>query len=168
MNSTYAKLAGGIATIVISITAISLTACNSTTTPLKPSSTSSPASSSASASAPAPPPPPSTPAKPADAPVLLNYSGSGTAVTPKFTSHSGNYVVSWSYSGNVDTSFGSSTPDNFIIEEDGGNDFNALGLPSDIQVSGHGSTSVTNDPGTHNFNVQANANAHWTVKVESE
>lgn len=128
---------------------------------LKPSGNTSTSTSQPSQSAPQPPPAPKTPS---DAAVLLNYTGQGTAVTPKFTSHSGNYVISWSYSGNRDQ-FGET---NFIISEDGGNDYNALSLPNDIAASGHGSTSVTNDPGTHNFNVDAGSGASWTIKVESE
>lgn len=104
------------------------------------------------------PPPPPTGA------TLLKYSNSGNQVTPEFTvPDPGDYIVKWTYSGN-DTD-GSSQGDNFIMNEDDGNDSNALGLPNAIGTSGNGSTEVTNDAGTHTFNVQATGN--WTVTVIS-
>jgi hypothetical protein len=112
----------------------------------------------------APAPAKSAPAK--SAPVsstVLNYSGSGTAQTPAFTVPGGDYNVSWSFSGNDGQGTGA---DNFILQEDGGNDFNAsTSLPNLIQASGSGNTGVTGDTGTHSFDVQADSSASWTVKV---
>jgi hypothetical protein len=97
---------------------------------------------------------------------LLNYSGQGTSETPSFTAGgSGDYTVTWTYSGNNDSSFGSSTATNFSIQEDGGNDFKSTSLPNDIAASGSGNTGVFGDAGRHTFNVQATGS--WTVKVVS-
>jgi hypothetical protein len=71
--------------------------------------------------------------------------------------------VRWTYSGNVDPSRG--IANNFIINEDGGNDSSFNG-PNDIQASGSGSTDVVNDADTHTFNVQATDS--WTIKVVSQ
>ena len=96
---------------------------------------------------------------------LLKFSGSGTEVTPSFTATgNGDYIVYWTFAGNDSSGIGG---DNFIMNEDGGRDFNALGLPNDIQASGSGSTEVTDDAGMHTFNVQADQTADWTVKVVS-
>jgi len=92
---------------------------------------------------------------------LLDYSGTGQEATPRFTvGGSGDYTVSWTFSGNTDPEFGGAS--NFIIEEDGSNDFNFDG-PDLIQASGSGSTNVSGDTGTHTFNVQASGS--WTIKV---
>lgn len=101
------------------------------------------------------------PPPPAAGTTVLDDSGSGTAVTRPFTvGGSGDYIVSWTYSGNSD----SSGPSNFIVSEDGGNDINASSsLPNDIAASGTGSTMTTGDAGTHTFNVQSEGN--WTIKV---
>jgi hypothetical protein len=72
-------------------------------------------------------------------------------------------VVSWSYSGNVDNSFGTSQPSNFAIQNTG--DGMGLGLPNDIAASGHGSTEVTGASGTESFNVQAVGS--WTITVKA-
>jgi hypothetical protein len=108
--------------------------------------------------APAKPAPKPAPAKPV---VLLGQTGTGTQVTRSFHSASGTYKVVWVYSNNGDQ-YG---PSNFIMSEDGGNDFNALSLPNDIAAHGQGSTEITDDPGTHTFNVQATGT--WAVTVVS-
>lgn len=101
-----------------------------------------------------PPPPPAT--------TIATFRGSGNANTGTFTvPDSGNYVVSWSYSGNSTGSGG----DNFSISETSGGGFGDL--PNDIAVSGHGSTEVTNASGTDSFNVQADASCSWTITVKS-
>ena len=105
---------------------------------------------------------PTATSAPEPAATLLSQDGHGSEATRAFTSNSGNYLVSWTYSGNGD-SFG---PSNFIMTEDGGSDFNSLSLPDDIASIGHGSTEVTNDSGSHKFNVQSVGD--WTVKVVSE
>jgi hypothetical protein len=120
---------------------------------------------SAAAAAPAPavtvtetvsPPPPAAGEK------IATFKGSGNAVTPPFNvPDSGNYIVTWYYSGNVDTSFGNSQPANFSVANTG----DGLGgdLPNDIAASGHGSTEVTGGTGTDRFNVQAAGS--WTITV---
>lgn len=105
------------------------------------------------------PPPPATGSK------LLDFSGTGTEETPSFNAGgSGDYTVSWTFSGNDQQGDGG---DNFIMSEDGGNDVNALSLPNVIQTDGSGNTGVTNDPGAHTFNVQADDGSSWTVEVVS-
>jgi len=102
---------------------------------------------------PAPPPPAGT--------VVGTWSGTGNQATPAFNAPaSGNYVVSWTYSGNVDPQMGGAN--NFIINA---NDQSAMadGLPNDIAASGSGSTEVTGASGVESFNVQATG--QWTIKV---
>lgn len=104
----------------------------------------------------APPPPPGA--------KIAVYSGTGNEVTPAFNvPDSGNYIVRWSYSGNIDTSFGGSQATNFNISETGsgyGGD-----LPNDIAASGSGSTEVTGAGSTDSLNVQAAGS--WTITVVS-
>jgi hypothetical protein len=104
------------------------------------------------------------PAKPAAfKPVtLLEDTGTGTEVTPSFVSQSGDYKVVWIFSDNSDQ-YGNAS--NFIMTEDGGSDLNAMTLPNDIQSAGTGSTEITDDPGTHTFDVQALGT--WQVVVVS-
>jgi hypothetical protein len=106
-----------------------------------------------------------SPPAPAAGTVLLKDTGSGTRVTPSFTAGgSGDYIVSWSFSGNSDGFGGGS---NFIMGEDGATDANALSLPNDIAVQGSGSTEIEGDAGAHTFNVRAADGSTWTVKVVS-
>lgn len=141
----------------------SATACSTTTStaPPKPAPTVTqtvPGPTETQTEAP-PAPPPST--------KVATFKGSGNSTTPQFTvPDSGDYVVSWSYSGNVDNSFGSNTADNFNIETTGANGFTGS-LPNDIATSGHGSTEITGDSGTESFNVMANAACTWTITVVS-
>jgi hypothetical protein len=104
-----------------------------------------------------------TPAVPA---TLLNFTGHGDESTPKFDT-SGDFTVTWSYSGNVDTSFGSSTPTNFIanMNTSGQGEDIAFNGANDVQASGTGNQTVSGDDGTHYFTVQASANSTWTIKV---
>lgn len=104
-----------------------------------------------------------TPPPPPAGSTVLDYSGSGTSVTPRFTVPSGNYTISWTFTGNSVN--GIPGGDNFIISQQPSNDPNGgpLDLPNVIATSGQGSTGVTGDPGTHYFNVQATGS--WTVKV---
>lgn len=91
------------------------------------------------------------------------WSGSGNENTPAFYApQSGDYVVSWSYSGNTDPSLGGAS--NFIISATDSN-ASALGLPNTIASSGSGSTEVTGSSGTESFNVQATGS--WTISVKS-
>jgi hypothetical protein len=100
---------------------------------------------------------------PAAGTLIGRWSGTGNQVTPAFNAPaSGNYIVKWAYSGNVDPSFGGGT--NFNISTTDSN-AEGLGLPNDIAASGHGSTEVTGASGTQSFNVQATG--HWTIKVIS-
>jgi hypothetical protein len=86
---------------------------------------------------------------------LLNFTGSGTEVTPSFTvAGSGDYVVSWTFSGNDSQGNGG---DNFVVSENtagSGQDTNALSLPNVIQTSG-------------SFSVQADPTCAWTLTVKS-
>lgn len=105
---------------------------------------------------PAPPPPAGS--------VLNTFAGRGNQVTPQFTTpDSGDYVVKWSYSGNVDSSFGNSTPANFVIQETGSG--LAIGLPNDIAASGSGSTEVTGSGDSDSLNVQAQGS--WSITIVS-
>jgi hypothetical protein len=104
---------------------------------------------------PAPPPPTGT--------TIGNWSGTGNQVTPAFNAPaSGDYIVSWSYSGNVDPTIGGGT--NFAITATDSS-ATALGLPNNIAASGSGSTEVTGASGVESFNVQATG--QWTIKVVS-
>lgn len=95
--------------------------------------------------------------------VIGNWSGTGNQVTPAFNAPaSGDYIVSWSYSGNVDPTIGGGT--NFAITATDSS-ATALGLPNDIAASGSGSTEVTGASGVESFNVQAAG--QWTIKVVS-
>lgn len=105
-----------------------------------------------------PPPPPT-------GTTLGTWSGTGTKNTPTFSApHSGDYVVSWTYSNNVDPSIGGGT--NFSISATDSNAFSGS-LPDDIATSGSGSTEITGvTPGAaESFNVQATG--QWTIKVVS-
>ena len=74
--------------------------------------------------------------------------------------------MSWSYSGNVDNSLGSSSATNFSISATDQGAFTG-NLPNDIATSGSGSTEITGvTPGNpQSFNVQAAGD--WTIKVVS-
>jgi hypothetical protein len=156
MNLKTAANAASIATApVLAATAViwGLAACGpttSSTTAPPPASSSSPAMPAATTAPPAP--------KPAQ--TLLKFSGHGSESTPHFTSASGDYKVSWAYSGNSDMYGGS----NFIVTELPESDFNTpLSLPNDIQDHGSGSAEASGDSGSHSFNVQSVGN--WTITV---
>lgn len=105
----------------------------------------------------APPPPQGS--------VIDTFTGTGNQVTPSFNVPAdGNYIVGWTYSGNVDTSLGNDTAANFIITETGGGE--ADGLPNDIAASGSGSTEVTGAGSTDRLNVQATGS--WTITIKSD
>jgi hypothetical protein len=106
---------------------------------------------------PAPPPPAGS--------AIGRWSGTGNEVTLAFSAPaSGDYIVSWNYSGNVDNSFGSSSATNFSISPTDQNAFEG-DLPNDIATSGSGSTEITGVTPGHpeSFNVQAAG--QWTIKV---
>jgi hypothetical protein len=94
---------------------------------------------------------------------VMRYSGSGTQVTPAFpVPASGDYVVSWSFSGNGD---GYGNGGNFIMAMPNA-DLLGMSLPNDIASGGSGSTEVAGDTNaTDSFNVQAEDGSSWTVKV---
>lgn len=105
-----------------------------------------------------------SPPPPATGSVIATFKGSGNENTGSFNvPDSGNYIVAWSYSGNVDTSFGSSQPTNFSIMETGSG--MSIGLPNDIAASGHGSTEITDASGTDSLNVQAAGS--WTITIKA-
>jgi hypothetical protein len=99
---------------------------------------------------------------------IATFNGSGNETTKSFqVPSSEDFVVTWTYSGNADDNFGTSEPDNFIVNlvnsDDSASDFS---LPNDIAASGHGSTEVTGDDLTSDsFNVQAGADSTWTLTV---
>jgi hypothetical protein len=106
------------------------------------------------------------------APKVFTYTGHGNESTPKFTT-SGDFTVSWAYSGNVDVAFGQSLPDNFSVSmfssgqtEVGqtGQDLN-FNDPNEIQASDSGNQTISGDDGTHYFTVQSNAASAWTFKI---
>lgn len=104
------------------------------------------------------------PPPPAAGTLLATFKGSGTETTPAFNvPSSGDYVVSWTFSGNDSQGTGG---DNFIMSATS-QDVEAMSLPNDIASAGHGSTEITGDSGTDSFNVQADDTASWTVKVVS-
>lgn len=97
--------------------------------------------------------------------VVAKYSGSGNEVTGSFTVPStGDYIVSWNYSGNYDTSLGDDSATNFSITPNN-NSGEAGSEPNDIAASGSGSTEDTGMSGTQSFNVQAAGS--WSVTVTS-
>ena len=105
------------------------------------------------------PPPP-----PVAGTTLHTFKGTGNQVTPAFTvPDSGNYIVRWTFSGNVDTSFGSSQASNFIISNTGSGI--GEGLANTVAASGSGSTEVTGGSGTDSLNVQAIGS--WTITIVS-
>lgn len=96
--------------------------------------------------------------------MIATFKGTGNENTGKFNvPASGDYIVTWSYSGNVDTSFGQSQPTNFAISETGSG--MSTGLPNDIAASGHGSTEVTDASGTDSLNVQAAG--PWMITIKA-
>ena len=103
---------------------------------------------------------------PAAPQTLLSFTGHGNESTPPFNA-SGDFTVSWAYSGNVDSSLGSPAPDNFIVVMDTPGQGEDVGFngPNDIQASGTGSQTVSGDSGSHYFTVQANGASTWTIKV---
>lgn len=104
------------------------------------------------------------PAPPPAGSVIGTFRGSGNQVTRAFNvPDSGDYIVTWTYSGNADDSLGSSSPSNFIVTETG--DGVGLGLPNAIGISGSGSTEVTGADGTDSLNVQAAG--QWVITVKS-
>lgn len=145
--------------VVAAIAVIGL-ATSCTTTTASPPQHSAPTQQQPTTQAPPTAPPPA----PSPTPTLIGtWSGTGNQNTPSFSAPaSGNYVVSWSYSGNTDPQFGG--PNNFIIENTDSS-ADALGLPNDIQSSGSGSTEVTMASGTESFNVQATG--QWTITVNA-
>lgn len=95
------------------------------------------------------------------------YTGHGNETTAAFNvPDSGDYVVTWSYSGNVDDSFGDSMADNFSASMTGTGGFSG-DMPNVVQASGSGSTEVTGDSGVESINVEANSAATWTFTVTS-
>jgi hypothetical protein len=105
---------------------------------------------------PPPPPPEST---------IFTTTGSGNQATKTFTAGGdGDYIVYWTFSNN---DAGGTGGDNFIVNEDNGNDANVEGLPNVVQASGSGSTEATDDAGTHFFDVQADQTATWTITVKT-
>lgn len=152
------------ALIALPVTAVALAACSSSTrtvtvtvtvpgpTVVKTVQVPGPA---VTVTVTAPPPPAGT--------VIGKWSGTGNENTPAFNAPaSGDYVVSWSYSGNDDPSFGGAT--NFSIQATDSS-AEGLGLPDDIAASGSGSTEVTNASGVESFNVDAVGS--WTITVKS-
>ena len=101
---------------------------------------------------------------------MLSFTGHGSESTPKFIT-SGDYTVTWAYSGNVDSSIpGSPQPDNFILNMETSSGYGpgqdaAFNGPNDIQASGSGNQTVSGDDGTHYLTVQASDASTWTVKV---
>lgn len=103
---------------------------------------------------PAPPPSPGQ--------QVAKFSGSGNESTPAFNvPDSGDYVVSWQFSGNGD---GFGNGGNFIMSATN-SAADVFSLPNDIASSGSGSTEVTGDSGTDSFNVQAEDGSSWTVTI---
>ena len=102
---------------------------------------------------------------PAAGAVIGTYRGTGNQTTTPFNvPDSGNYVAAWSYSGNADNSFGSSSATNFQIDSTtGGGD--GSGLANDIATSGQGSTMVTGASGVDSFNVHAVGS--WVITVKA-
>jgi len=101
------------------------------------------------------------PPPPAPGTTIGKWSGTGNENTPSFSApDSGDYIVTWKYSGNSDSYGGV----NFIISA---TDSSALAdaLPNDIASSGKGSTEITGaNPGAaESFNVQAAGS--WTITV---
>jgi hypothetical protein len=96
---------------------------------------------------------------PVKARVIATFSGSGIENTPKFTVTS-TWKLDYSFSCR---NFGGSG--NFIVSEDGGNDFNGVDV-NDLAVSKTGSTWGYDDSGTHYLEI--NSECDWTVKVTDE
>jgi hypothetical protein len=157
------KLNKAVAVPAIALAAgLGLAACQSSSAaPAKPAAT----SSAAAAAAPAPTTPaPTTPAAPQ---TLLNFTGHGNESTSSFTS-SGDFSVSWSVTGNTDTSSGTAIPDNFMIDmytAGTGDDMMNFNPVNDIQSTDSGNQTVSSDDGSHYFTVQANTASTWTIKV---
>lgn len=90
--------------------------------------------------------------------VIATFTGSGIENTAKFyISGSGNWVLKWSYDC---SSLGMSG--NFIVDEDGGNDFNGANV-NELSAGGRGRTHVYSDAGSHYLSV--NSECSWRVQV---
>jgi hypothetical protein len=104
----------------------------------------------------------SAPPPPAGA-QITKFSGSGNSVTPEFNVPSdGSYIVSWTFSGNGDSEFGSYQASNFILTTTGADD-DSEGLANVIQSSGSGSGEVQEAGSTDSIDVQAEGS--WTLTV---
>lgn len=103
------------------------------------------------------------PSGPRPGSVIARFHGHGNFTTRHFkVPANGVYDLSWRYSGNSDSSFGQTMPDNFIISNTG----DGMGeTPNDVAASGSGSTEVTGATGTDSFNVQSGANSTVTITV---
>jgi Protein of unknown function (DUF2510) len=117
-----------------------------------PAATQAAASSVAAAS-------PAAAAKPAGARTVAAFSGSGIQNTPRFT-----VTATWKlvYSFSC-AAFGQAG--NFIVSEDGGNDFNGVSV-NDMAVSKSASTWGYDDAGTHYLAIDSECS--WNVKVVDE
>lgn len=112
-------------------------------------------SDSASAAAPVTSAPPAATA----GKTVATFSGSGIQNTAKFT-----VTDTWKLSYSFDCSgFGSSG--NFIVNEDGGSDFNGASV-NELGSGKSGSTYAYGDAGTHYL--QVNSECSWNVKVIDE
>jgi hypothetical protein len=119
----------------------------------------------------APAPAATTPA-PAPAPKVLTFTGHGNGSTPKFST-SGDFTVSWIYTGNVMSIAGYSSSDLFgaLMHSPGSSDEKQFGQdstfnnPSDIAATGSGNQTITGDDGTHYLTIQADVASTWTFKV---
>jgi hypothetical protein len=96
---------------------------------------------------------------PARAHTVATITGSGIQNTPKFT-----VTATWKlvYSFSC-ASFGQAG--NFIVDEDGGNDFNGVSV-NDLAMSRSGSTWAYGDAGTHYLAV--NSECSWKVAIVDE
>jgi hypothetical protein len=108
----------------------------------------------------------------APAPSTVTFTGHGNESTPKFNT-SGDFTVSWTFTGNTDTAFGQALPDNFSISMfssgatyvgQTGQDLN-FNDPNEIRASDSGNQTISGDDGSHYFTVDANGSCGWTFKI---
>jgi hypothetical protein len=167
-NIVLGIVGGFTALIVVSAVASTAGGSGSASQPVSAPVAAAPVTAPAPAAA-APAPVAKAAPKPAPAPKVLTFTGHGNASTPKFIT-TGDFTVSWVYSGNVDNSFGSSMPDNFAADmytSGLGQDVMNFNGVNEIQSSGSGNQTISGDDGTHYFTVQSNGASTWTFKVKT-
>jgi hypothetical protein len=129
--------------------------------PSKPAAAPTTPATQAAAQPSSAPPASQAPASPAAVKphTVAKFTGSGISNTPKFT-----VTNTWKLAYTYDCASAGGTG-NFIVDEDGGNDFNGASV-NELGAGKTASTWAYNDGGTHYLSI--NSECAWTVKVIDE